>query len=1461
MGKGLSPELLRRPGTHTQTIDHSAHSRLEHGEKTWTTGQLARDILQNHLDAQSEQFFVQILARVLIEPMQTETPGVDELGEALWRFKKYFEPTDPVGASAWLGRECRRIFTVHAPALPQLLRPEFRERAGIANIPAIIQEIQPLQEELPRISFQVVDTQREYPRQWVSYTDIQQPPYIQRERFPIVGWSIEDAGDGFDAKLQSLYQPTKRAKPYLRGRFGEGMKMSHLHALRHNTVIKTRSSYIAPDGMHHLWQSHPFGAPDRTLHVRGVEVTRPHAPIDRTGSLTILTFEESDLAFQEELRAEIDPRVNGLSENCLELSERAYRFYPAEPAVGVSLETTPDHQYVQGLRLPEPVSASATVLYSYNFLDAKILAGRDRKNVGRLAEEELRRFWTQAATPELLQDCVRRVCGIQSSGRIVEEEALSHILRPFSPDEEKKKDAARRCIEACQAVLGLQQNTDYLLVTDMTPADVRRMATATHVGLIEVQHLPDFDLLHALNYQLKTDHIVLYDQPTFLEEAGGRHQEQPTLDTSEQMFQEEVRHVFTATCLGVEAIIRSLGLNPASVRINRNPRFQVVGASDSRPHISLMWDKRIKQFTFVCSIPEGGVGSEEAHVEYIMQLRRLIELYLIACIDRQSPLSHQREILEKAQSTIDRWHTRSLQGLHPDLARLPTDFAYTRTKRDIAAEVNPLKAREVARPQDQASWEMLRAMRAARHDPDRLARLLPQIQETADPYRRLIEDEARLRIHLTAEELIYVGPDFQLAQHRLTELEGADQVPRMVGHLSDGRPVIQYRRGGYGFPIDIPNGSVITYTKKDKVGRWVYYQQELYTFSSSGSREPVLRPYYPRVHDPFAVNPTSITWDSSDTDALLEQAEHLAGRFHVQPPDSDRPVQLEMLAGVLESPVTKDFGQEAWDNPVRLVQDIVQNHVDAAQGKAVSILFEVQRGQSTQWIRAADIHRTDEIIGIEIQDTGSGYAPDHINVVGDTSKMSPLFAGKYGEGQKMVAAAAVRHGLDLIYTSAGEHQGERYRWQARAAGAPVSVVAQRKRIDTDRVVFQVSSHREEGSEYTSATRIRLPKAVSSEAAKKLWGGIVDIVDPRKTDTNEHAGIARYIRYFRKPQNTVIDMGYMKILLDEPGVIYENGLKIETGIPLTVGYDVPAITSTRERNLVDRERLEEYIQSAYSECPDPRFARILVDQFFHSTWNRIQNKALRDVQELDQRWGLPFSYYGQRFLLSRPLWDAAVSRHNPEVFVHSEDYCENVIRHSTSPEEVMGAHKAQQAASRMPKHNILHVDDSGYRALSNFFSTSVEVGAALSQHTVECSPTTARVLAQAVAAEANLLRVWMDETEELRVGDSVGRLHTWTNVDEIYERRAVVLSPVDAMYAGSASVQTRRIALNESLLSWWKRPELGSTIQHELIHDITQRPDFDPEFLQHLLSLIRFNVRRHSLRGKVMRAAENFIREE
>src|SRR3989344_582847 len=56
---GFLPE-----GSKVKRLKQDTLTTVEHGERTWTTAQTVRDILQNHLDAQTQLYFDELVVQI-----------------------------------------------------------------------------------------------------------------------------------------------------------------------------------------------------------------------------------------------------------------------------------------------------------------------------------------------------------------------------------------------------------------------------------------------------------------------------------------------------------------------------------------------------------------------------------------------------------------------------------------------------------------------------------------------------------------------------------------------------------------------------------------------------------------------------------------------------------------------------------------------------------------------------------------------------------------------------------------------------------------------------------------------------------------------------------------------------------------------------------------------------------------------------------------------------------------------------------------------------------------------------------------------------------------------------------------------------------------------------------------------------------------------------------------------------
>ncbi len=116
------------------------------------------------------------------------------------------------------------------------------------------------------------------------------------------------------------------------------------------------------------------------------------------------------------------------------------------------------------------------------------------------------------------------------------------------------------------------------------------------------------------------------------------------------------------------------------------------------------------------------------------------------------------------------------------------------------------------------------------------------------------------------------------------------------------------------------------------------------------------------------------------------------------------------LEGRIESGITLDYTEEKWGIH-RIVLDGIQNHRPAdAEGTRVDVEFMVD----DRWISYYKREKGDHIQAIRFTDDGkNGYSSKLLGVLYSKKRNNPAAAGHFGEGIKMISAAAIREGIDL----------------------------------------------------------------------------------------------------------------------------------------------------------------------------------------------------------------------------------------------------------------------------------------------------------------------------------------------------------------------------------------------------------------------------------------------------------------
>ncbi|GDX62278.1 hypothetical protein LBMAG33_5880 [Candidatus Levyibacteriota bacterium] len=1506
---GSKPDSLRKSrtfgrilpeGSRVERLYDDTRTHVEHGEKSWTTGQTVRDILQNHLDANTQQFFDRLVSTVidvnkLSERIPISGDRFDEFTYSLYLFRKGLGSFSPDAEKEMV--ELLNSYRYVAPIKRELL-----DEQGNFKLDALKQAITPVVETPPKVTYQVKDANTatgQNGEQWLTYEELQKSQFSERTgatpegdfRYQIVGMKIEDQGSGFDAKLSAFYMSTKQLQPHLRGRFGEGAKMSVTHLLRNGANVKMRSRYeinkVKP-AYQRVWHHRASLGIKDTLQQKGIQVYLPPGLESNAGSFTLITIDRADPTFQHDFRANVDPRIQGggLAQNCLEYSSGKY-YYPmsvnGKKLLGVSLEALADNQYVQGLRVISAANGDqeVTPLFSYDFLDSSILKGRDRSELNKEdMERQIYNLWTHADSRVLVSELIRRVATGNYSGITPPEaKVLDRILAGGYNDTEIRKDTQEGrttmyALEAFPAIVNAKKGIKNVVVKadDDKNKDFIAILLSRGYNIITLKPVISQKSIDNLN-QVHEESYQFYSLDTAQKELQSTRNEMDQNDERVKLSQE----LFNAAYTDLGAIAEKAGFNIGDFSIDTTLQFDEVIDDTKETPFGLDFDEGTKKFRLIIR-PEllaeaaKAVGGRE-------YWKRRIQVELLATYKRNEKFPDQNTLYIASQNTTQQILNNTLHTGLPDVDALPQAFNYEPQVLDTIEAIKRFSNEQENIQEALDGWDIFRSVTTFQTNLAEMEKVAQSFDHIPEPYKQEVKDMMGQRIVVENGMVGY----FDYAEDGKDDLmlvrKSIDSLPT-VGSI-DEKPV--YQLGNKLFmPYELPKGSVITKEEVNGGNTYIMYGDQLLDFGKYSFGPYQFRSSLMINSGGFAVK---LDRTYPDVEGALKEMKTELESIEIKTPERKTGEGMRFLEGVVETPFPSEYGIDKWNNPVRVFQDIVQNHLDASPTGRVNALYEVQRGRERVWITDQEMTTTDIIVGLSVADNGEGYTPNDLGTVGKSSKKSPLFAGKYGEGQKMIAAAAVRNGLDLRFSSVADYNGARYRWQGVVGTRPVEIVIGGKPTNVDRVVFNVTSNQASvNEEFASSTVLRLPEGAAQNS--KVWQEWSQVIDPRVKDEFGDGGLARYVLPMRATNGErIIDMGYMKILLDRPGEVYENGLLVSKEGGTALGYDVPELVTTRERNSFDSTKLSQYIVNAAYTCPDPEYVMALMQQFKERYLTEIVNNPDgTPIREQDINFRRMNSNHFDDFVPAKPFWRQAYNAQLGTYLVYSEKALRSQIRYRTNEltasytnydrrqkviKEIEQAYAAIANVGHIPSDHIIHVrSDTEYAYWSRLFPTVEDYIMDLAEKEVPVSEDITKALETVVSASIGMLvtsQNGLRSTEDgQRVFESIvtgktpkeldsralaqaettmtEQLGYWTKEALQQNPGRVFVAPANAGYLGLATRD--RIGFNELLLvrnDLREIAEIAGTARHELIHKIYGLRDYSPEFIMMLLESAKANI--------------------
>ncbi|MDO8451551.1 MAG: hypothetical protein Q7S76_01650 [bacterium] len=1441
--------------------------------------------MQNHLDAETETYYQQIAATIFDEnglkqyfdsnSNEIERKKAEDLLHVAFTFAKHVEDMTP---------EARLQSEAHLQNLAKGLsvKNELQQEDRLSP-PLFLEAVRPFSEERPLVSYEVFDTDADVSVGYIAYETLRDEPLYRTKnkdgfRYNITGMKIVDHGSGFDSQLSALYLSSKTGKRHLRGKFGEGAKMSELHLLRNGAAMKMRSRYTVQRDdateKSRVWQTRPQ-VKDGRLVSHGVEVEQEGQK--DTGSMVSISLRGANEAFRKDFLDNVDPRLGGLEKNIADFRSQEFS-YPMpiteKNLSGVDMSGKGDVQYVQGLRVELAMESFGygEPWFSYNFLDSSIIAGRDRNEINGGIRDRIKSFWHHVDSHELLEELVRTAVhdssrsagGISSSSEL---SVLQEILTEEGDESKSFPENVQKIVDnALLHELALEKQTHTLVMSsrdrkDKNLADV--VSYAEERGYEIKTTASDLGTWVLENFAKRlTDEYKIVTFNDVRDEMRGREpkENEEVVKVVEGEREKAIREVFLIAVTSVNELVSKAGMGPKTFELRFDMSQKVnVGrgrgsySTDDYGDDGYGYGSNFRTHSRI-NFPPVALGWAD-NMDYTVRinpdrisdprhsdpraLQRQIETYLLSGFAQGEGSGRSREdVLKKSQKVLDELITELIPEDAPVLKALPQQFEYEKDPTVLLRLTESiLNELGTEHKKEKGAYEVYRKVLDTHLTSDEAQKIHKSLRNS-DSY--IIHKILESRVFLDGETLVYYNSK-----------KGAWEKQKLTkgGPVTKwrGLPVYTLNDGRYFIPASMRNGAVLARGEGKK---------REYTFSEDnnllhiGQNNIGFGTYREGYGENVVVHPDGLTLlEMSEYRERVSGGEDRSVRKQLEEytyyPTGTAKREGSIDRGVSRTAIPIEYGQDEWDNPIRIFQDVIQNHIDASEdGEAVQLIYEINRDGNRTSVSESELQPFDEITGLTIQDNGSGYYPNDIATMGASSKKSPLFAGKYGEGQKMVAAAALRNGLELSYESTVKSSKGLQSWRAKAVSEARAVVLGGKEVEKKLVAFDVAPNSAR-SESGSTTTLRLPLAVSA-AQGKQWAKWVSIIDPRQKDGNGHGGLARYVRQLRRAgSERAHTVGSISVLLDEPGAVYENGLRInpqaEKGRLLSFGYDVPEVVTTRERNSYNPHRLEEYMGHAISNISDPE----VVEKILHKVANSHAGTPDLDIGVIMKRSENVSPIWAE---IAKKVWLGYVVYSSERI--HEEIYGSDFMSFGDvddegSKEQIERALRIQANIVHLDEGRILDVSNESYSGFSRLLPTAESVIDKLETEVLPVPPAIKKALSRVVAESAKVFADMLKKAKATLADEQLkhfplreDRFSEWKDAASIENRNAVAIAPISSAFHGKVD---EGVVFNEALLLdiEGNRRKLAEVSLHEVAHIVSGHHDYQENFVTLLYELAQY----------------------
>ncbi len=265
----------------------------------------------------------------------------------------------------------------------------------------------------------------------------------------------------------------------------------------------------------------------------------------------------------------------------------------------------------------------------------------------------------------------------------------------------------------------------------------------------------------------------------------------------------------------------------------------------------------------------------------------------------------------------------------------------------------------------------------------------------------------------------------------------------------------------------------------------------------------------------------------------------------------------------LDTSLTLEYEKKNW-GVERVCLDGVQNHLPSdSKGEHVWVRCLV----GGKWVSIAEAkQQKDKIEAVRFADDGVGFDVKNLALLYSTKAGEGESRGQFGEGMKMMAAAALREGL--------EPEMESQNW--RATPTPKEVKIFDTRNNKEQIVQQLSFQ------------------VDHLAGDPMIGSRTTFHKPSESFIEELMQIEKKVLDLRENYRPVFVGSTGEIADREPGGLYVKGIQVSNAKTL-FSYNFDDVETNRDRNSIISQGLEKRIFTIIEEISDKRLVKTLLQK--------------------------------------------------------------------------------------------------------------------------------------------------------------------------------------------------------------------------------------------------------------------------